>query len=119
MTDFKDLFIWTSARELAMVIYSLTKDFPSEEKFGVTSQIRRAAISISTNIAEGSGQSSDAGFLKFLHIAFASVCEVESLAYVSRDLEYLNNEKCDRVLKITVELKKMMAAFIERVRARI
>jgi four helix bundle protein len=78
MKDFRTLAVWEKAHHFTLAIYRLSKTFPKEELFGLTSQIRRAAASIPTNIAEGCGRSTDPDFARFLQIAFGSACEVES-----------------------------------------
>ncbi|KAF0141368.1 MAG: S23 ribosomal protein [Stygiobacter sp.] len=70
MKNFRDLKIWSASHNLALEIYKITKDFPSEEKFGITSQLKISALSIPTNISEGSGCGSDSDFSRFLQIAF-------------------------------------------------
>lgn len=78
MTDYKDLIVWQKSMELARVIYCLTSRFPRDEVFGLTNQIRRAVVSIPSNIAEGFGRGSDREFIHFLRIAKGSVAEVET-----------------------------------------
>ena len=79
MRDFHELKVWEMGQSLALKIYAVTRNFPKDEKFGLTNQIRRAALSIPTNVAEGSGRGSGADLCRFLQIAFASACEVDSL----------------------------------------
>lgn len=78
MHNYKELKIWQKARELVKFIYNLTREFPKEEMFTLTSQIRRAVISISSNIAEGAGHKSDKEFTRFLGMAYASSCELDT-----------------------------------------
>ncbi len=74
MHNYKQLEVWKKAVDLAVRVYAITKNFPSEGKFGITSQMRRCVVSISSNIAEGAGRNSDNEFRQFLHIAFGSCC---------------------------------------------
>ncbi len=79
---FENLDAWKEATDLAVRIYEITKNFPKEEIFGITSQLRRAAISISSNLAEGAGRKSKKDFKQFVHIASGSLNEVDSLLYI-------------------------------------
>ena len=85
--EFRDLKIWQKARTLNKDIYKVSKTFPKEELYGLTSQIRRASISVPSNISEGSGYDSDAQFLRYLYIALGSLCEVETQLYLSSDID--------------------------------
>jgi four helix bundle protein len=76
MQDFRKLEVWQLAHKLTLAIYRLTKAFPSEERFGLTDQMRRAAVSIEANLAEGTGRGGDADFARFVQIAFGSACEL-------------------------------------------
>lgn len=93
MRDFKKYEIWQMSHELVLNLYKETMNFPKEELYGITSQIRRAAVSIPTNIAEGCGRDSDKEFNYFLSIALGSAAETEFLQILSRDLGYLNGER--------------------------
>jgi four helix bundle protein len=88
--NFKDLIVWQKARILVKDIYNLVADFPEDEKFEITSQIKRATISISSNIAEGAGRNSDKDFIRFLDIANGSAFELETQLYLSFDLGFIN-----------------------------
>lgn len=87
MKDFRSLQVWEKAHRLALEIYKATQDFPREESYGLTSQLRRAAASIPTNIAEGCGRGSDRELAQFIQIAVGSASEVEYLLELSHDLE--------------------------------
>jgi len=78
MQDFKDSKVWTKAHQLTVDVYRATRDFPREELFGLTSQLRRAASSVGANISEGSGRRSDAGLARFLHLARGSAVELKT-----------------------------------------
>lgn len=90
MRDFKKYDIWQLSHELTLEIYRITNLFPKEEMYGITSQIRRASSSISTNISEGCGRNSDAEFNQFLNIALGSALETEYLLILSKDLTYID-----------------------------
>jgi four helix bundle protein len=88
--SFERLVVWQDSRSLAKAIYQLTREFPSDEKFGLVSQIRRAAISVSSNIVEGSYRSSNKDKANFMNMAFGSLMELLSQVIISKDLEYIN-----------------------------
>jgi four helix bundle protein len=112
MHNYKELKVWRKARELVKFIYLLTKKYPKEELYGISSQMRRAVISISSNIAEGSGHSSQKEFIRFLEISYSSGSELETQLILSFDLEYiLENELNDGLIKIS-EIQKMLNGLI-------
>jgi four helix bundle protein len=117
MKDFKELTLFQKTRTFIKEIYLKTKDFPTEERFGITSQIRRASVSIATNIAEGCGRNSDKEFARFLNIAYASACEVECLLLISSDLELIDKQTLSSLLKLLDEIKKMSFAFSKKLMA--
>ncbi|EAR21663.1 four helix bundle protein [Nitrococcus mobilis] len=89
VTGHKDLSVWQAAMELAKVIYAMTADFPKEERYGLVSQMRRAAVSVPSNIAEGAGRGSAREFHQFLTIARGSLSELETQALLARDLGFM------------------------------
>ncbi len=93
MRDFKKYDIWKLSHNLTLKIYDLTNSFPIEERYGMTSQIRRASISIPTNISEGCGRDSDSEFNRFLTISLGSAAEVEYLLILSKDLNFISKEQ--------------------------
>src|SRR5215510_13350212 len=97
MKDFRDLKVWSKAHELALSCYRGTEQFPKHEMFGLTSQIRRAAVSVPANIAEGCGRRGNAELHRFLQMAMGSASELEYHLLLSRDLGYLNRDKHNRV----------------------
>ncbi|MBX2814602.1 MAG: four helix bundle protein [Saprospiraceae bacterium] len=94
-----------------LAIYKTTSAFPSEEKFGLISQMRRASVSIASNISEGSSYQSQPTFLRFLDVALGSLCEVESQLYLSSDVGYINEEDLNGLLSRSDELKRMILSF--------
>lgn len=90
--SFEKLVVWQEARKFAVAVYKVTAGFPSEEKFGLTNQIRRAAVSIAANIAEGNGRLSAKDQAHFYHIAYSSTMEVLSHLLISFDLSFLSEE---------------------------
>lgn len=90
--DFQDLLIWQKSHELSILIYGFTKHLPREELFGITSQIRRSAISVENNIAEGFGRRTKKDFANFLYMALGSLYETRSMLRVCHELEYISKE---------------------------
>ena len=117
MQDFRDLKVWQKAHQLVLRLYRLSRAFPSDERFGLTSQLRRAATSISANIAEGSVRSSDPDFARFLHIALGSASEVDYYLILARDLSFLPAEDYAAANADLQEVKRMLATLIARVKA--
>src|SRR5215467_1978971 len=117
MKDFRQLKVWEKSHQLALSIYQATTKFPKEELYGLTSQIRRASISIPTNIAEGCGRASDADFARFLQIAMGSASETEYELLLARDLEFLSSPHYDHLHTLTEEVKRMLTSLIRSVKA--
>jgi len=111
MHNFKELKVWQKGRKFVKDIYILTRKFPKEELFVLTSQMRRAAISISSNISEGSGRGSDKDFARFIDIATGSAFELESQLYVACDLEYFSEDELNIYLDKIQEVQKMLFHF--------
>jgi len=93
MQDFKKLEAWKLSFEFGKKVYKITANFPKEEIYSITSQLRRASLSISANIAEGTGRSSDKDFLRFLYISMGSLRECENFILMSKDFNYIVQEK--------------------------
>lgn len=108
MQNFRKLAVWQRSHRLALEIYRLTKNFPSEERFGVTSQLRRAAVSVPTNIAEGSKRRQPRDFAHFLNIAEGSLAETEYLLIFSTDLGYIEADAANNFLAETEEILRML-----------
>ena len=108
MHHLEELKVRKLAMEIAKDVYIITKDFPSEEKFGLTSQVRRAAVSIASNIAEGAGRYSDKEFAQFLSIASGSSFEVGTQLLLSEQLVFSSNENLIDVLNKLSELERMI-----------
>jgi four helix bundle protein len=111
MHNFKELKIWQLSMSFVKDIYLLTKKFPDDERFGLTQQIRRAVVSIPSNIAEGSGRKSDNDFSRFLDIANGSAFEVETQLILSLDLEYISQEEFDKANEKIQTIEKMIYNF--------
>lgn len=117
MHNYKELTVWRRAVELATEIYKSTTNFPKPELYGITSQIRRCAVSISSNIAEGAGRSTDRDFARFLHIANGSSYELETQLIISKNLTYLKNKEFESLNNSLTEIQKMLYTFIKRIEA--
>jgi len=111
MHNLKDLKIWNKAMELSVDVYKATANFPSDERFGLISQSRRAAVSIPSNIAEGAGRNSKKDFTNFLGIANGSSYELQTQLIISNKLDLLKDDQLDNLLKQIDELQKMNYAF--------
>lgn len=109
--DFKKLKIWQKSRELNTCIYTLTSKYPDCEKYNLISQMRRASISISSNISEGSSYESTKMVCRFINIALGSICELESQLFVSLDLGYLKDDQFDKSISQIDHLKRMILSF--------
>ena len=116
MKDFRDLLVWERGHKFTLAVYSATKVFPKEELYGITSQLRRSAASIPTNIAEGCGKGSNAEFNRFLQIAFGSANETEYHLLLARDLDMLSDEEYATLHSELIEIKRMLASLIQKVR---
>ena len=115
--SFEDLIIWREARKFANSIYQLTKNFPQEELYGLTSQIRRAAVSVMSNIAEGFDRRTTKEFINFLVIARASVSEVQNDLYISLDLNYINKESFQTTYNHAQKIAKLINGLITYLRS--
>jgi four helix bundle protein len=104
--DHKELDVWKESMFLAKEVYFLTKSFPKDELYGITSQIRRASVSVPSNIAEGAARSSDKEFIQFLYISLGSLSELETQLLLSRDLEFIRS--LDILPKIESTKKKLL-----------
>jgi four helix bundle protein len=112
--SFKDLFVWQKGIEVVNDIYKVTKHFPKEELYGLTSQIRRAAISIPANIAEGWGRGTTKNYIQFLEISRGSLYELDTLNIISNNLGYLNQENSSEIENKIFEIGRMLNALITK-----
>jgi len=114
MQDFRKLYVWQKAHALTLEVYKAKANFPKEELFGLTRQLRRACASIPANIAEGCGRGTDADFARFLTIAMGSASETEYYLVLGRDLRLLDKAQCKSLDARTTEVKRMLVALIRR-----
>lgn len=115
---YTDLDVWQKARLLTKMVYIQSKGFPKEELFGLTSQLRRAAISIPSNIAEGCGRQSDKEAIHFFFIARGSLYELETQVYLALDLAYLTEEEMIMINQQIEACKKLLNGFIRYFRSK-
>ena len=113
ITSFEDILAWQKARILNKEIYKITQSSLFEKDFDLKRQIRRASVSISSNIAEGFERNTDKDFKHFLYISKASTAEVRSQLYLALDLDYINSEQFKNLSSKTVEISKLLAGFIK------
>ena len=106
--DFKKLKVWSKAHSFVLDVYGATKPFPSIERYGLTAQLRKSAVSIPTNLAEGCGRDSTAAFASFVQIASGSACEAEYQLLLARDLGYLNPHDHARLSEHVAHLERML-----------
>ncbi len=111
----KNLNVWQNAMSFVVDIYRVTQSFPDEEKYGITSQMRKAAVSIPTNIAEGYGRLYKKEIIRFLYIALGSASELETLLIISSELKFIDNLKFDVLKEKNVEIIKMISVLIRSV----
>jgi four helix bundle protein len=109
--NFLNLAIWKRSRFLVKEIYLISRNFPGEEKFGLTSQIRRAAVSVPSNISEGCGRGTNAQFSHFLDISIGSLCEIETQVYLAFDLEFISERELSKLIIEVTEIRKMTKSF--------
>jgi four helix bundle protein len=118
MQDFRNLKVRTKAHETALHAYAVTADFPAAEKYGLTSQIRRAASSIGANIAECCGRGTNPELVRFLLIAIGSASELEYHLLLAHDLQFIGKESYGEMNSRVVEVKSMLGSLIARMRER-
>jgi len=116
VTDFKQLKVWRKAHEMTLSTYRITAEFPKEELYGLTSQLRRSAASIGANIAEGCGRRSDGEMCRFLQIARGSASEVEYHFLLARDLHLLTEKSFQVLTRQADELQRMLTGLIQSIR---
>ncbi len=112
MRKFQNLVVWQKAHQLTVAIYKITDSFPTTERYGLIPQIRRASVSIASNISEGCSRKTDRDFCRFLEISLGSGYEVEYQLLLAKDLTYLSEEDYRPLNKLTEEINKMLNKFI-------
>jgi four helix bundle protein len=116
--SYRDLHIWKRSVELSIALYQLTANFPREEIYGLTNQLRRASVSIASNIAEGYGRGSRGEYKQFLAMAIGSNFEVQTQLVIVKELQYCSSESIDRVESLSIEVGKMLTVILKKLRVR-
>ena len=114
---YRDLLVWQKSMTLVTGIYRMTKSFPQNELYGLTSQIRRSAVSIPSNIAEGYGRRSRQDYIRFLQIAMGSLFELQTQLQIAVNLEYVAQSQFETVNDQTREIERMMSSLISKLKA--
>jgi len=112
--SYKDLIVWQKSLDLADRVYDVTESFPSREMYGLTNQLRRAAVSIPSNIAEGQARQSTPEFRRFLSIAKGSLAEVETQLHIAIRRNYVSKEDFQKILLLANEISKMLASLYNK-----
>ena len=112
MQDFRKLLVWQKGHQLNLKLYEVSATFPKSELFGLTSQLRRAAVSVTANLAEGCGRGSDADFSRFVQIAMGSACELESHLELAKDLKFLSESDHRAIADLLIEVKRMLSGLL-------
>lgn len=107
-SNFQDLIVWQKSIDLAELIYSITSEFPSEEKYGLISQIRRSTVSISSNIAEGAARNSPREFLQFISIARGSIAELKTQIYIAKRVKFITEVQLNEIILPIEDISKML-----------
>jgi four helix bundle protein len=112
LKNYKELKVWEKAYQLCLKVYRITKPFPKEEGYGLTSQIRRAAVSVPSNIAEGYGRKTIGEYIQALYVAYGSHCELETQILLSGDLGFIKAEDLDGLQKDLGDVERLLKALI-------
>jgi len=116
MAGYRDLKVWQLGVDISLQVYSITKEFPKDELYCLTSQVRRAAISIPSNIAEGHARKSQKEFRRFLNIAKGSLAELETQVIIANELGYLDQDNTNKLLLLADQLSRMLSGLINSLR---
>jgi four helix bundle protein len=119
LRHYKDLKVWKKSYKLCLKLYKIVASFPTEEKYGLASQIKRAAVSIPSNIAEGYGRKTTADYIRMLYIAYGSVCELETQVMLAGDLDFIVKADLDMLMSDIREVERMLKAQINALERRV
>ena len=117
MRDFRKLKVWEKGHRLTLDVYEVTVTFPSEELYGLTSQMRRACAAIPANVAEGCGRGSNADLARFLQIALGSASELQNHLLLAQDLAFVKPTDYERLSRDVTELKRMLTSFVKNLKS--
>ncbi len=115
MKSYRDLIVWQKSMDLVTKVYIISKCFPNEELYGITSQIRRSAVSIPSNIAERYGRHSTNDYLRFLQISSASLYELQTQLEISNNIGYLPKEDFEQICNLSGEIERMLSTLIRKI----
>ncbi|MFP5471745.1 MAG: four helix bundle protein [Bacteroidia bacterium] len=115
VSSYKDLIVWQKAMALTKELYNISSSFPESEKFGLTQQLKRCAISIPSNIAEGWGRNSNGYFVQFLNVSKGSLCEAETQLHLAIELNFIKQDICTNAFDLSIEISKMIKALIKNI----
>ena len=113
LKNYKELNVWQKSYEFCLKVYGITAKFPNEERYGLSSRIRRSAVSISSNIAEGYGRKTTLDYIRMLYISYGSVCELETQTMISGDLGYVGKERLQELREEIGDVERMLKAMIK------
>ena len=113
---FKGLIVWQKSIDLVVLIYSITKKFPDDERFGLISQLRRAGVSVSSNIAEGFGRKTKGNFVHFLNISMGSLMEVETQLEISKRIGYIKETEYEEIYEASREVERLLSSLIRSIK---
>ena len=116
MHDYRKLKVWQAGRVLVRAVYGETAKFPRAEQYGLVAQTRTAAVSVPSNIADGSGRGSDREYARFVGMSIGSACELETLIILGEDLGYLSGERAGELMTSIADIRRMLTAFRKRLR---
>ena len=115
---YRDLVVWQKSVAFVTRVYTITRHFPNDERFGLTSQLRRCAVSIPSNVAEGYGRHATKDYVRFLHVAEGSLCEVQTQLLIAKNLNFLSSDLFLELDELTREIERMLTSMIRKLEAR-
>lgn len=118
MQDFRNLKVWKRAHHVVLDVYRWTTSFPAEERYGLTSQVRRSAVSVPSNIAQGCGRGSDADFARFAQVAMGSACELEYQLLLAHDLQLLSKADYRKLSHDVQDVRRMLNGLLKKLTAK-
>jgi four helix bundle protein len=118
MKTFRELIVWQKSMDFVTEIYKVSKPFPDDEKFGLTSQMRRSAVSIPSNISEGYGRDGLNDYLRFLNIAISSLFELQKQIEIAFNLKYIDKIKFENLFELSREIERMLSSFIRSIKSK-
>ncbi len=118
VNSYRDLIVWQKSMSLVTEIYQITNHFPDSERFGLTNQMRRAAVSVPSNIAEGFGRNSTADYVRFLQIASGSLYELQTQLSISQNLGFTTQDACHSPNQLAIECERMLSSLISKLKKR-